>query len=182
MGQSTKGADVRKLALFASIALLVAASVVGSTAFAGGDDHGKFSAKLSGYREVPPTSTPARGSFSARLDDGVIQFRLTYSDLKAPAGAAHIHFGQSRVNGGVVTFFCGGGSKPGPCPATAGTVTGTIAATDVTSSPEATAQGIAAGEFEELVSAMQNDATYVNVHTGVHPGGEIRGDIHAKGH
>jgi CHRD domain len=168
---------VKKLALLVSLALLVAASMVGSAAFAGGDDHGKFSAKLSGYREVPPVSTPAQGTFRAKLDDGVIEFRLTYSDLKAPAGAAHIHFGQSGVNGGVVTFFCGGGSKPEACPATSGTVTGTITAADVTSSPEATAQGIAAGEFEELVAAMENNATYVNVHTGTHPGGEIRGDI-----
>jgi CHRD domain len=174
---------MRKLVMFASIALLAAASMVGTTAFAGGDkDDGKFFAKLSGFREVPPTSTPARGFFSAKLDDDVIKFRLTYSGLKAPAGAAHIHFGQPSVNGGVVTFFCGGGSKPEACPATSGTVTGTIAPADVTSSPEATAQGIAAGEFDELVSAMQNEVTYVNVHTGVHPGGEIRGDIHSHGH
>jgi hypothetical protein len=172
---------MRKLALLASMGLLVAASMVGSAAFAGGDGHGKFSAKLSGYREAPPVSTPAQGTFRAKVDDGVIEFRLTYSDLKAPAGAAHIHFGQTGVNGGVVAFFCGGGSKPDPCPATAGTVTGTITAADVTSTPEATAQGIAAGEFDELVDAMENDATYVNVHTGSHPGGEIRGDVH-RGH
>jgi CHRD domain len=162
------------------MSLLVAASMLGSTAFAGGDDDGKFFAKLSGYREVPPVSTPARGIFIAKLDDGAIEFRLKYSDLKAPAGAAHIHFGQSRVNGGVVTFFCGGGSNPDPCPGTGGTVTGTLTAADVTSSPEATAQGIAAGEFDELVSAMSNEATYVNIHTETHPGGEIRGDIRAE--
>jgi CHRD domain len=173
---------MRKLALITSLALLVAGSVVGSAAFAGGDDHGKFFAKLSGYREAPPVSTPAQGTFRAKVKDGAIEFRLTYSDLKAPAGAAHIHFGQPGVNGGVVTFFCGGGSNPEPCPATAGTVTGTLTAEDVTSSPEATAQGIAAGEFEELVAAMQNNATYVNVHTGTHPGGEIRGDIRGGHH
>jgi hypothetical protein len=172
---------MRKLALLASLALLAGASLVGSVAFAGGDrDDGRFSARLSGYNEVPPISTTGSGSFKARLDDDVIRFRLRYSDLEGgPVGAAHIHFGQRSVNGGVVTFLCGGGSKPDACPAE-GTVTGTITPDDVTSTPDATAQGIASGEFDELVRAMENHATYVNVHTQTFPSGEIRGDIRAK--
>ena len=38
-------------------------------------------------------------------------------------------------------------------------------------------QGIAAGEFAELVRAIRNGATYVNVHTAAWPKGEIRGNI-----
>ena len=37
--------------------------------------------------------------------------------------------------------------------------------------------GIAAGEFAELVRAMRNGATYVNVHSVTYPAGEIRGNI-----
>ena len=38
-------------------------------------------------------------------------------------------------------------------------------------------QGIAAGEFDELVRAMRAGVTYANIHTTAHPGGEIRGQI-----
>ena len=37
------------------------------------------------------------------------------------------------------------------------------------------------GEFGELVRAMRAGATYVNVHTNLSPGGEIRGQIGGKG-
>jgi hypothetical protein len=39
------------------------------------------------------------------------------------------------------------------------------------------AQGIAAGEFAELVRAIKAGATYVNVHSSLFPTGEIRGQI-----
>ena len=42
------------------------------------------------------------------------------------------------------------------------------------------AQGIAAGEFAELVRAIRAGATYVNVHTTVHPGGEIRKQLRGR--
>ena len=38
-------------------------------------------------------------------------------------------------------------------------------------------QGIAAGEFAELVRALRAGAAYANVHTTAHPGGEIRGQV-----
>ena len=39
------------------------------------------------------------------------------------------------------------------------------------------AQGIAAGEFEELVQAIRAQRTYANVHAAAFPGGEIRGQL-----
>jgi hypothetical protein len=36
----------------------------------------------------------------------------------------------------------------------------------------------AAGEFDELVKAIRHRTAYVNVHTTVFPGGEIRGQLH----
>lgn len=70
-------------------------------------------------------------------------------------------------------YHCGGGDKP-PCPPTAGMVTGVIDPADVIGP---TAQGIAPGEFDELVRAIRAGTAYVNVHTNKHPGGEIRGQI-----
>ena len=53
-------------------------------------------------------------------------------------------------------------------------MTGTIAAADVIGPA---AQGIAPGEFRELVRAMRAGATYANVHSTTFPAGEIRGQI-----
>jgi hypothetical protein len=38
-------------------------------------------------------------------------------------------------------------------------------------------QGIAAGEFDELVRAIKAGVTYANVHSEMFPGGEIRGQL-----
>ncbi|MDQ4029624.1 MAG: CHRD domain-containing protein, partial [Actinomycetota bacterium] len=82
-----------------------------------------------------------------------------------------------HVAGGVIAFLCGGGGKPA-CPATHGTVEGTIRPADVIGPA---AQGIAAGEFDELVRAIRAGATYANVHSGTYPAGEIRGQIRTNG-
>ena len=133
-----------------------------------------FKARLLGFNEVPAISTTGSGTFRARIsEDGTsVEFKLTYSDLESTVLFAHIHLGQKDVSGGVSAFLCGGGGKPA-CPAS-GTVTGTITAADVIGPA---GQGIAAGELDELVTAMREGVTYANVHTTGHPGGEIRGQL-----
>jgi len=165
------------LVLVALLALLAAPALA--------TEGGTFKATLTGYEEVPAISSPGTGEFRAKLtsDGTAIEYTLTYSGLQN-AVAAHIHLGQKGVNGGVSAFLCSGGGKPA-CPASAGTVTGTITATHVIGP---TGQGIALGEFDELVAAMVAGATYANVHTsdgvappntgpGDFPGGEIRGQV-----
>ncbi|MGH2375744.1 MAG: CHRD domain-containing protein [bacterium] len=135
-----------------------------------------FRARLSGFEETPVTlSSPASGHFRARIHEaaGVIEFELSYAGLPTTVTAAHIHLGARATTGGVSAFFCGGGGKP-PCPQGGGTVTGTIVPSDVIGPA---AQGIASGEFGELVTAIRAGATYANVHTTQFPGGEIRGQI-----
>lgn len=134
----------------------------------------RFRARLTGFQEVPAVSSPGRGTFRAQLNraESMLDFELTYLGLEG-ATAAHIHLGQPDVAGGVIVFLCGGGGRPS-CPPSAGTVTGVLVAADVIGPAS---QGIAAGEFDELVTALRGGVTYVNVHTGVFPGGVIRGDI-----
>ena len=157
-------------------ALLVGALALAVLASSGaaGSDKSK-SKRMSGYLEVPSVSTPARGVIEARINNSTIQYTLTYSALSGTASAAHIHFAQPGVNGGIAAFLCGGGSKP-VCPATSGTVQGTIAASDVL---EVAGQGIAAGEIGELIAAMRAGLTYANVHSAAFASGEIRGQIKA---
>jgi hypothetical protein len=145
---------------------------------AGLSDVKNFKATLSGFEEVPANFTTGIGTFSARLDNGdtTLTYELEYSGLEGTStAAAHVHFGQKGVNGGVSFFLCGGDDSGKPaCPATQGTVTGTVVADDVIG-PDG--QGIAPGEFAEIITAMRSGVTYVNVHTNKHPGGEIRGQI-----
>ena len=131
---------------------------------------------MTGYQEAAPAgvSTVATGSFEATIDEDAqtIDYTLSYSGLEAPVLFAHIHFGNRFTSGGVSAFLCGGGGKP-DCPQE-GMVTGTVTPADV-SGP--VGQGIAAGEFVELVRAMRAGMTYANVHSTKFPNGEIRGQI-----
>jgi len=162
------------------IAGLAATSLLYSASGVWADDRDEFRvrANLSGYQETPSTlSTPGSGRFTARIDADrqTIDYRLSYEGLEAPAIAAHIHLGARATSGGVSAFLCSGGNKPA-CPPAGGTVTGTITPTDIIGP---TAQGIAPGEFAEVVRAIRNGAVYANVHSTLRPGGEIRGQLRA---
>lgn len=133
-----------------------------------------FGARLEGFQEVPANSTVGRGTLHLEIGRHEIDYRLSYSNMSSTVLFAHIHFGRFATNGGVSAFLCGGGTAP-DCPATSGTVEGTIAMTDVVGP---TAQGIDAGELDELVRAILARATYANVHSELFPTGEIRGQIH----
>lgn len=127
-------------------------------------------AKLSGYQEVPALSTGASGRFRANITGSSIAHELRYEGREGTASAAHIHFGQRGVNGGILAFLCGGG-KPA-CPATSGTAAGTLVAADLMA---VAGQGIDSGEFAEAVRAIRSGVAYADVHTAKIATGEIRG-------
>jgi CHRD domain-containing protein len=176
---------MRKLALAVAIVSLGAVALIATAIAKNGNGGGRdFSAKLVGYNEVPSNSTTGHGRFRARVlgNPDRIEYTLKYEDLEGPvtpvtntaSGQAHIHFGQWFANGGISAFLCGGGDKP-VCPAGPdGEVSGTIDAADVIGPA---GQGIAAGEFSELIRAMRRGLTYANVHTTKFPNGEIRGQL-----
>src|SRR5262245_58429085 len=118
---------MRLHSLTAACALfLIALSLIGTSSVSA-DEEGQFSARLNGFREVPPILTNGRGIFTATLDASgtSLSFTLTFFTLSSTATVAHIHFAQAGVAGNIIAFLCGGGSKPA-CPAAGGTVTGTI--------------------------------------------------------
>ena len=143
------------------------------------DERHRVKATLIGFQETPLTlSTPGSGRFTAKIDDDAqtIDYKLSYEGLEAPAIAAHIHLGARGTTGGVSAFLCSGGNKPA-CPPGGGTVTGTITPADIIGPA---AQGIAPGEFAEVVRAIRNGAVYANVHSTLRPGGEIRGQLRSS--
>jgi len=145
----------------------------------GGD---RISANLQSENEVPTISSPARGKFEAEINDDSVEYELSFEGLQGVVTQSHIHIAQPNVNGGIMVWLCNTTTNPGPasftgpaCPAApGGTVTGTIEAADVLA---VTAQGIAAGEFGEFVAALKKELAYVNVHSSLFLGGEIRGQI-----
>lgn len=165
------------LKVVAPVALVLVGGVA-STAVA---DDGDFSVntRLSGYEEVAAVSSDGAGDFSAKVDrsDQEITYTLEFGDLGSAVQQAHIHFGQRSVNGDIAVFLCSNlGNGPAgtqACPQE-GTITGTITPADVIGPAN---QGIAAGEFDELVDAIRARSTYVNVHSATHRGGEIRGQL-----
>jgi hypothetical protein len=159
------------------VAIIAALTIVGIAGPVLSDRGGRqMKADLRGFEEVPAVSSTGTGELLARIadDESAIEYTLTYQNLEGTTtAAAHIHLGQRSVNGGVIAFLCGGGGKPA-CPPTSGSVTDVITAANVIGPA---GQGIAAGEFAEMIKAMRQGVTYANVHTDKHPGGEIRGQI-----
>jgi len=142
-----------------------------------------FGARLRGFEEVPPISTLAQGFFLGTMNAAgtAMDYTLFYFDLQGSVQQAHIHIGQAGVNGGIVLFFCtnlappAGVPAPPACPTGAfNTVSGTLTALNVITQ---TGQGIAAGEFAEVIRAIRAGKAYANVHTDQFPGGEIRGQV-----
>ena len=170
------------LRLKVGLVVVALVGVGGVTAAVASGDGGrsKFSTDLVGYEEVPAVSTDGGGSFRARDLHGRRTRSGTSSRTAACEGnvtQAHIHFGQKDVSGGISVFLCSNlGNGPAgtqACPPS-GTVTGTIRPVDVIGPA---GQGIAAGEFDELVQALRTGVAYANVHSDAHPDGEIRGQL-----
>jgi hypothetical protein len=174
---------MRKRRLFSALIFAIPAVLAVATfAVAGDSGERNFRAGMVGYEEVPAISTTATGSFTAELvDESTLTYELTYSASElGVVTQSHIHLGQRTANGGISVFLCSNlGNGPAgtqACPAS-GTITGTITATNVIGP---TAQGIAPGEFAELVRALRAGVAYANVHSTTFAGGEFRGQINDR--
>lgn len=111
-----------------------------------------LTATLSGAMEVPPVTTDGKGTATFTVDTAAktVTYEVTYSGLSDVAKMAHIH-GPAAVgaNAGVVVPLTIGDSP----------LKGTVTLTDT--------------QIADLLAGKD----YVNIHTGTHPSGEIRGYI-----
>jgi CHRD domain-containing protein len=157
----------------------------------------EFTAHLTGFQELgaAPTATTfptgailSDGTGTAKLDldrkAGTITYTLTYSNVGATppltgtVTQAHIHFGKSHVEGGILVFFCSNLSNGPPgtptCPMNSGTITGTWTKASVVAIP---GQNVNAGDFDALTDALFSNTAYANIHQTALPAGEIRGQV-----
>jgi hypothetical protein len=124
---------------------------------------------LSGKSEVPPAATIAQGEaiFQLSSDSTMLTFKLNVANIE-DVRAAHIHFAPEDVNGPVVVTLYGGPPIPGR---TQGPLAeGTITAADLEGP-------LAGGSLAALITIIESGEAYVNVHTDLFPGGEIRGQV-----
>jgi hypothetical protein len=147
----------------AAAALLAAGLWAGIAAAGWGADAQALglTASLGTAKEVPKpkgVGGNARGTFSAGLarkgTGGTLSWRLTFSGLTGPAGAAHIHLARPGVAGPVAVALCG------PC--------------------RSGVRGTAKLKARTMTALLAGGA-YVNVHTDKNPAGEIRGQIRKGG-
>jgi hypothetical protein len=124
----------------------------------------KFTAKLSGQEEVPPTNSQATGMAEFTVTGDSVEYTVNASGMQGVT-AGHIHSGKQGENGPVVvTLF------KNDTPTNEVSETGSI-------TPDKLEGPMAGKQLTDLASAMNNGDTYVNVHTEQNPDGEIRGQI-----
>src|SRR5687767_5132949 len=123
-----------------------------------------FVATLSGQEEVPPTNSQATGMAEFTVTGENAEYSVNASNIQGVT-AGHIHSGGQGENGPiVVTLF------KNDSPTNDVSETGSITADKL--------EGPMAGkQLTDLVTAMNNGTTYVNIHTEQNPNGEIRGQI-----
>lgn len=126
-----------------------------------------FTTQMSGTEEVPPVETIASGIAQFILGSTNITYQVNVTDIFGVT-AAHIHAGNVGENGPVlVTLF----ESDTPINQQAGILAqGNISATDL----EGSMQG---KQISDLLMAMGDGETYINVHTQGNPNGEIRGQL-----
>lgn len=140
-----------------------------------------FVALLQGANESPPTASTGTGYAIVTFDpvSHIMRVQVTFSDLLAPNTASHIHAATAvpfTGTAGVAT------TTPTFTGFPAGTTSGTYDHTfDMTLSSSynsafITANGGTPSTAEAaLFNAIMNGRAYLNIHSTLFPGGEIRG-------
>jgi hypothetical protein len=112
---------------------------------------------LSGNQEVPPVTTSGSGTFTGTYDEStmMLTFTVTFEGLSSGTSAAHFHGPAAPgINGGVQIGWTGF-----PTGVTSGTHTETVT--------------LNATQEAQLLAGLW----YANIHTAMHGGGEIRGQL-----
>ncbi len=140
-----------------------------------------FVAVLDGLTEFPPNASPATGNARVTINKGAHTMRVEaiFSGLLAGITASHIHGPTAVALTGVASVATAVPTFPGfPSGVTSGsydatfdmTLASSYRAGFITSSGGTTALAEAV-----LFSAIEDGKAYLNIHTSLYPGGEIRG-------
>jgi hypothetical protein len=153
----------------------VAALVLGQAAYAGTIT---YVADLLGTSEVPPNASPGTGEATVIIDTlaQTMEVQVQFSGLLGTTIASHIHCCTAipdTGNAGVATtlpYFAGF-----PIGVTSGTYDHTLDLTLSSSYNPAFVTGSVANAEAALLAGIAAGDSYLNIHSTVVPGGEIRG-------
>lgn len=128
-----------------------------------------FTALLSGSNEVPGIASGSGGTATVSLNAATrtVTYRVDVYNMPSGTTAAHFHAGGPGVSGPVVVNFTVQTNVSNDF-----SISGTATAADLVPRQ---AQGI--GSWDDFVQALTLGQIYVNVHSTVNPGGEIRGQV-----
>lgn len=127
-------------------------------------------ASLSGGEERPDIiDTGAHGDATVVIDRGAgtVKYEVNIYNLPSGITASHIHVSPAGIAGPIVLNFTVPQGVSGDFQ-----LSGTLRAGDLIPRQ---AQGILS--FEDVIFSIASGVAYVNVHTQVHPSGEIRGQL-----
>jgi hypothetical protein len=139
-----------------------------------------FATSLSGLNEAPPNASPATGFADVIFDDvlNTMQVNVTYAGLLGPNIAAHIHAATATPGVGTAPVATVTPTFTGfPSGTTAGNYSHVFDMT-LASSYRAgfvTDHGGVAGAEAFLLDSLLGGTSYLNIHTTVFTGGEVRG-------
>ena len=140
-----------------------------------------YQANLSGPAEAPPNASPATGFGQLDYDDAthMMHIQVSFSGLLAGNTACHIHAATALAGAGTAPVATPTPTFPGfPSGVTSGTFDATFDMSLLSSyrAGFVTANGGTAASAEAaLFASIAAGTSYLNIHTSVFPGGEIRG-------
>lgn len=140
-----------------------------------------FRATMSGPSEAPPNASPGAGIASITIDDvaHTMVLNVPFFDLLGTTTAAHIHCCTVDPLVGLAMVATPQPTFPGfPGGVTGATYSATLDLLDPASYNPAfiTAFGGSAASAEAaLLNGIDQHQAYLNIHTTLYPGGEIRG-------
>lgn len=129
-----------------------------------------FNVSLSGKNEVPERDTNAVGEVIVTIskDETSVHYKVIVANIENVV-ASHFHMAPANENGGVVR-----GIFQNPNPQPSGPMNGILAEGDITAD---NLTGALSGNLSGFIDALRNGNIYVNVHTTLYPGGELRGQL-----
>ena len=141
----------------------------------------QYAAFLNGPSESPPNASPGTGTASVDYNDvaHTLHVHVDFQDLLGTTTASHIHAATALPGTGTAGVATQLPSFVGfPLGVTSGTFDNTLDLTQASSwNPSYVTNngGTTASAEAALAAAMAGDRAYLNIHTTVVPGGEIRG-------
>jgi hypothetical protein len=125
-----------------------------------------FICPLTGEDEVPPVDTLGEGFAIVVINSTQteIRFLVAFDGMTTNAISSHIHFAAPGADGPIIFDL---GVPPN---ATGGVLMGTL--TEANFTPAA-----GMDSYRKALEAMRRGKMYVNVHSAMHTGGEIRGQL-----